>query len=78
MNIFGYYTEENQTVPDFDPGLDVVCPVCMCPLTAPMVTTSLMRSKDGRSYFYRMHKKCSDNTVEVERIESSLIDSIKN
>jgi hypothetical protein len=78
MNIFGYFTEENQTVPDFDPGLDVICPVCMLHLAAPMVTTSLMKSKDGMSYFYRMHKKCSDNISEVERIESSLIDSIKN
>ena len=74
--IFGYFSNDNQTTPEFDPGLDVLCPVCMLKLKKPIVTYSLLKPGDLRSYFYRVHKQCSGKCDEINRIESSLIDSI--
>ena len=76
MKIFGYFDREEQTEPTFDPGLEVICPICMFKLTPPVVTTSLLVDRGARSYFYRMHKACASDKESVAIIESSLVDSI--
>lgn len=76
--IFGYFDDETQTEPAFDPGLNVLCPFCDKPLSHPMVTTSLMVPDDVRSYFYRAHKPCVDE-AEPERVtavDSLIIDAV--
>lgn len=78
LPMFGYFTAPEQTEPVYDPGLEVNCPACNQRLSRPMVTPSLMVPGDSRSYFYRMHKACSDSiTPEQEsNIDGLLIDAI--
>lgn len=78
--MFGYFDKPEQTEPKYDPGLDSDCPVCNRKLSRPMVTVSLMVPNDTRSYFYRLHKSCSEAiTPEQETaIDSILIDAIYN
>ena len=78
MNIFGFFDDRYQTEPSQDPGFEVDCPVCHKRIEAPMVTVSLMLVGDNRSYFYRMHKACSDSvSPELEtEIDSLLMDAV--
>lgn len=86
---YGYFDHPSQTEPEFDPGLDIDCPVCHRPLRdEPIQTISIMLAKldideanqsvailgkDTRSHFYRIHKDC--NTDEnAEWIEDRLND----
>ncbi len=77
MTQFGYFTDERQTEPEYDPGLGVDCPVCQKVLERPVVTVSLMLPGDVRSYFYRMHADCAETlTPEQEQaIDSQLVDA---
>lgn len=72
---FGYFSAPGQTIPARDPGLDVGCPVCHAPLTAPLVTISFLVPGDDRSYFYRIHKACQSEKAE-QAIESLIVDSV--
>ena len=74
--VFGYFDNAEQIIPAFDPGLNVLCPVCMLVLSPPIVTVDLFKPGDSRSYFYRVHKECSKDSKGIGVIESSLIDSI--
>lgn len=76
--MFGYFSNPTLDLPDKDPGFDVDCPVCGRRLSPPVVTLSLMVPNDSRSYFYRMHKACSDGITPEEEtdIDSILIDAI--
>jgi hypothetical protein len=76
-SIFGHFDEGSQTIPTYDPGMDVLCPVCLFQLYRPVVTTSLMKPGDDRSFFYRVHKHCSLIATDshISEIESSLIDA---
>ncbi len=83
LRIYGYFTSPNQTEPEYDPGLEVDCPICHKQLSRPMVTPSLMLQNDqgqagGRSYFYRVHKACYEAlTPEQETaLDSVIIDAI--
>jgi hypothetical protein len=79
MNIFGYFDAPEQTIPAFDPGLEVQCPFCLIGLEEPMVCTSLMRVDrfGGRSYFYRAHKPCKEFATEddIVLVEAMVIDA---
>ena len=76
MTIFGYFSQAEQETPEFDPGLLVLCPICLRPLTdGPRSTVSLMKRGDSRSYFFRLHTKCKADEAAVARVESSLIDA---
>jgi len=77
--IYGYFTEAAQTVPVFDPGMNVPCPVCLAMLDVIDVRTiSLMVPDDTRSYFYRLHRSCHERLSEDERVkvDGLLIDAI--
>ena len=77
--IYGYFTEPTQTVPVYDPGLNVLCPICATSLHPTDVRTiSLMVPDDSRSYFYRVHRSCHEPLSEAERIlvDGLLIDAI--
>lgn len=77
-SIYGYFSRPDTDIPEYDPGLAVDCPVCHRKLEPPWQAVCLMVPNDSRSYFYRMHKECSDRiTPEVETaIDSILIDAI--
>jgi hypothetical protein len=77
MDIFGWFESPYQEKPAHDPGLDVPCPFCLKKLERPVMSISLLREGDGRSYFYRAHKACySTATIhECKQIEESLIDA---
>lgn len=79
MNIFGYFEDPKQDVPTFDPGRGALCPICLsaCGGAKPLVTVSLMRVGDARSYFFRAHKDCWKTASEQDkqRVEHSLIDA---
>lgn len=69
LQIYGYFTDPQQTEPVFDPGLSVPCPICADMLNAVDVRTiSLMVPGDLRSYFYRVHRSCHEPLSEQERI----------
>src|SRR5207253_1542630 len=77
-DIFGYYDAPGQTEPTFDPGLDVLCPFCLCSLRSGQVqTVSLMLPGDVRCFFYRVHKECraQASEKEIDEIEGALIDA---
>lgn len=76
-DIFGYFENASDTQPVHDPGLDTICPFCAKPLQRPLKTISLMGVNDGKSYFYRAHKLCYENSSEdeISQIEGSLIDN---
>jgi len=77
MEIFGWFDTPSQDKPTYDPGLEAICPFCLLMLERPVVTLSLMKDGDNKSYFYRAHKHCYDAASDDERnqIEWSLIDS---
>lgn len=73
--MFGYFDDPHSESPDYDPGLDVDCPVCERSIRKGDVkTVSFMAPGDGRSYFYRIHKDCATPEREQE-IESLIIDN---
>lgn len=76
-DVFGFFDNERQQVPAYDPGLNVPCPYCLRKLERPVRTISLMVPGDARSFFYRAHKQCSVDATpqQTEQIESSLIDT---
>lgn len=76
QSIFGFFDRPNQTDPTYDPGYAMPCPICMTSLSKPTRTISLMLPGDSRCFFYRMHRKCAEETSkeEINRIESALID----
>jgi hypothetical protein len=77
--IYGYFTEPTQTIPEFDPGLDALCPICAKALDANDVRTiSLMVPDDDRSYFYRVHRSCHEPLSKTDRckVDGRLIDAI--
>lgn len=73
--IFGFFDSPSATVPAYDPGLGVACPVCGDLISKPMVTTSFLRLGDDKSYFYRVHKECSFDTARMSEIESAVVDA---
>jgi hypothetical protein len=76
--IMGYFANEADTVPTFDPGLSAPCPFCTLPVRSkPVKTISLMHVGGTRSYFYRAHRDCYEGADEEEigHFESSFIDS---
>lgn len=83
MSIYGYFDNAAQLTPAYDPGLNVVCPICAVTVSEPLKTISLMvPTKDGhwpeRSYFYRTHKDCYDRLdgAGKTRVDGLLIDAI--
>lgn len=77
-DIFGYFDDASQTKPAHDPGMETICPFCGKNLQRPVMTISLMKDADPRSYFYRAHKNCYQyaDAETVTSIESALIDNI--
>lgn len=73
---YGYFTKANQEVPEYDPGLNINCPVCEKLLSAPMSTISVMLEGDSRSFFYRTHKSCYEKLSEEEAtlLDSTIVD----
>jgi len=82
MRIYGYFDDPAQTVPVFDPGLNVGCPICgKSPILPDDVRTiSLIVPKEfkhtsgrvdtssaERSYFYRVHRSCHEPLDEKQR-----------
>lgn len=76
--IYGYFTSGEQTEPEYDPGLEVDCPVCHKQLSRPMVAPSLMLVDDNRSYFYRVHKACYEMLTheQVSELDGLIIDAV--
>lgn len=77
-NIYGYFTDAQQSEPAHDPGLDVDCPVCHKRLSRPIKTISVMLAQEKRSYFYRTHKACYDalNAEEAGNLDGILMDAM--
>jgi len=77
-DVFGYF-DTDSNVPTHDPGIGGICPVCSKKLSTPVKTISLIPDKiRTRSYFFRVHARCWDETSEEDqgKIESSLIDCV--
>ena len=75
MSIFGYYDSPEQTEPAYDPGFEIMCPICLQQLDSPVVTVSLLAAGDTKNYFYRMHKRCfgSASEEEIQQIEDTIV-----
>jgi hypothetical protein len=75
---FGYYENDEQTKPSYDPGLEIECIICGKKLSEPIKTVSLMPYYNRvSSYFYRTHKECYENlsAEEICKIDSLIIDA---
>jgi hypothetical protein len=83
-DVFGWYDDETQTVPAYDPRPNGICAVCAKPTGRhgddnPLVTISLAiheKQFRNRSYFFRAHKHCWDGCEDQGAIESALIDAV--
>lgn len=77
MRNLGYYTQPNQTTPEFDPGIDIPCPCCGITLgrETPLRTISLRRMADPVSYFYRTHRACHERLTppELEALDRRML-----
>lgn len=73
---YGYFLNADQDVPEFDPGLNVSCPVCERLLSPPLKTISVLLEGDDRSFFYRTHKACYENLTgdEKTKLDSVIVD----
>ena len=78
QNIFGHFDAPDQTLPAYDPGLDVPCPICLERVGKHGICTISLRGDDEKSYFFRAHKQCWDGASleEQGQIEGALIDDI--
>lgn len=76
MNYVGWFDDPRQTVPAHDPGAAAGCPICGgFGLTNDNCrTVSLLAEGDSRSYFFRMHRACSEDRKAVEEVEHAIID----
>ena len=74
---YGYFSQANQEVPEYDPGLNINCPICEKLLSMPMKTISVMLEYDNRSFFYRTHKMCYEDLSEEEitKLDSLIVDA---
>ena len=68
IKLFGYYNDTGN-IPAYDPGLDCICIYCRKKLELPVRTTSMIVPGDNKSYFYRVHRGCSDK-MQTEGSES--------
>lgn len=78
-DVFGWFDKTDAFTPAHDPTVeDGKCPICGSGLIRPVMTISLMKDGDDRSYFFRCHKGCYENISdeELNLIESSLIDEL--
>lgn len=75
--IYGYFSDVNQSIPEFEPGLSVKCPICHKRLSSPLITISLMVENDSRSYFYRTHTGCYDSLTPTQQqnVDGLIIDA---
>ena len=76
IRIVGHFDRPGETIPSFDPGLDVPDIVCWRPLRdKPRVTVSLMGVGGDRSYFFRSHKECWEALTpqDQQRYEESTL-----
>lgn len=74
--LFGYF-DDDTNIPTYDPGLDVVCPICDQPLTEPMRSTSFIDAADNRSYFIRVHRDCDELHPEIlDEIVGMMLDAV--
>lgn len=75
--VFWYFEWDSDT-PSYDPWLDTYCIFCWRDLDQPIMTISLIKKWDTRSFFYRCHKLCYElkTKKEIDIYESSLIDNI--
>jgi len=74
---FGWF-EGMSSTPAHDPK-DAPCLICYTPWSLDnVVTPSIMKAGDSRSYFYRVHKTCYNSLSEQDKValDSSLIDSL--
>ncbi len=75
---YGYFESPLSEVPDYDPGLDVDCPVCYRRLSRPMKTISVAVEGDNKSYFYRVHSRCFERLSPdgKSELDSFIIDAV--
>ncbi|MGB8644453.1 MAG: hypothetical protein WCF84_04400 [Anaerolineae bacterium] len=78
MIAYGYFDRPEQTVPAYDPGLEVDCPICRFPLSHPVKSISLLAVGDSRSFFYRVHKYCWEplSPEQQTAIDSQIVDVV--
>lgn len=77
-SIFGYFDRAGQGEPTYDPGPNVLCPVCLRMLSDPVRTVSMVAAHaPQRSYFYRLRKVCHENAADdtLIQIESAVIEA---
>lgn len=74
--IYGYFSDPTQVAPEYDPGLDVLCPYSHKPLTDP-VTISFMVPGDSRSFFYRANRDAYRSATQerIWEVEGDMVDS---
>ncbi|MPZ21784.1 MAG: hypothetical protein GEV06_28460 [Luteitalea sp.] len=73
----GYFERPEDTLPTFDPGMDVPCPICGDALSArPRTSISVLPDSGARSLFFRAHRSCwRDASRDVQHdIESQVVD----
>lgn len=78
IKLFGYFSDTDSK-PTYDPGPDAICIYCRDKLKAPVRTISFIIPGDSKSYFYRVHRECSDKmdvAGESTHYEGLIIDSI--
>jgi hypothetical protein len=81
--IYGWFSDPAQTTPVHEPPLDAPCLFCgEVVFDGDVRTISMMYAdrRDGRSYFYRVHRTCHERATEEARqkIDGIVLDMIAN
>jgi hypothetical protein len=77
-HIFGWFDDEDQLTPAYDPPRDAPCLFCGEPVTADDVRThSIMYRDNGKSYFYRTHRTCAEKDETGAALDGVVFDMIE-
>jgi hypothetical protein len=76
--LFGWFDDEDQSTPAYDPPRDAACLFCGAPITADDVRThSIMYRGSGRCYFYRTHRTCAEKDKTGMSMDGVVFDMIE-
>lgn len=78
----GWFDNDSQTEPAYNPPINGPCIVCDEPLHPPIKSISLMPiegAADGRSYFYRVHRACYEAAPKAaDEMAMNMIEGRRN
>jgi hypothetical protein len=69
LRALGYFDQPGQTIPAYDPPVDLPCPYCEEPMNRFNIRThGFMNTRHRRrSWFFRTHRTCDEKASEEQK-----------